>query len=35
MAPVFGDRLITPRLGDFFRRYPNVSVQFIVHREAG
>ena len=30
VAPVFGDRLITPRLGDFFRRYPNVSVQFIV-----
>jgi DNA-binding transcriptional LysR family regulator len=30
VAQVFGDRLITPRLGDFFRRYPNVSVQFIV-----
>jgi DNA-binding transcriptional LysR family regulator len=30
VAPVFGDRLITPRLGDFFRRYPSVSVQFIV-----
>ena len=30
VAPVFGDRLVTPRLGDFFRRYPNVSVQFIV-----
>ena len=30
VSPVFGDRLITPRLGEFFRRYPNVSVQFIV-----
>ena len=30
VAPVFGDRLITTRLGDLFRRYPNVSVQFIV-----
>ena len=30
VAPVFGDRTITPKLGDLFRRYPNVSVEFIV-----